>query len=48
MEKDQIELLKNFLNDMLDVYSMNFTFKGRNIIRKLASEEFEINYSNFF
>lgn len=41
-------LLKDNLNDVLDVFGMNFSNKGEDILKKLAKDERMINYNDLF
>ena len=39
-------LLKDNLNNILDVFEMNFTGNGESILKKLARDERMVNYNN--
>ena len=41
-------LLKDNVNDILDVFEMNFTNNGEDILKKLARGERMINCNNLF
>ena len=43
-----IMLLRDNLNYILKNFDMNFTIKGKNILKKAATDEKMINYNNLF
>ena len=47
-KSEKIVLLSDSLNNILMVYDMNLSIKRKNILRKLADDEKNINYKNLF
>ena len=47
-KSEKIALLRDNLNNILMVYDMDISIKGKNILRKLADDEKNINYKNLF
>ena len=44
----KIELLKDDLDDIFINFDINFTEKGEDILKKVATDERMINYNNLF
>ena len=44
----KIELLKDNLDDIFINFDINFTEKGEDILKKVATDERMINYNNLF